>query len=326
MYDVITIGSATVDVFVRTKFYKMLHCHNKEELIAYPVGSKILIEELNVTVGGGGTNTAVALSRLGHKVAFIGKIGSGHNSRRVINNLKQEKVNTSLIVRSKNHRTGFSIILDSKNHDRTVLTFRGSNNDLKFNEVSLKKLKAKWFYFSSMIGTSFKTLEKLAIYADKNNIKIAFNISSYLAKKGPSYLGSILKKVNILVLNKEEASILVGNDGIKNLLKKLHRLGPEIVAITDGKRGVYVICNNDFYYGRPNNVKVVETTGAGDAFASSFLSGIIRKNDIEFAISLGITNAQSVIQHHGAKTKLLTYNEALRTMKKNPIKVIKKRL
>ena len=55
-------------------------------------------------------------------------------------------------------------------------------------------------------------------------------------------------------------------------------------------------------------------------------SGIIRKNDIEFAISLGITNAQSVIQHHGAKTKLLTYNEALRTMKKNPIKVIKKRL
>ncbi len=326
MYDVITVGSATVDVFVRTKFYELLHCKNKEEVIAYPIGSKILIEELNVTVGGGGTNTAVALKRLGHKVAFIGKIGLGYNSRRVINNLKQEKVNTSLIVRSKKHRTGFSIILDSKKHDRTVLTFRGSNNDLKFNEVNLKKLKAKWFYFSSMMGASFRTLEKLASYASKNNIKIAFNISSYLAKKGASYLGSILKKTSILVLNREESELLVGKGSIETMLKKLNNLGPETAAITDGEKGVYVLHNNDFYYGKPNKVKVVETTGAGDAFASSFLSGIIRKNDIEFAIKLGTTNAESVIQHHGAKEKLLAYSEALKIMKRHPIKVVKKKL
>ena len=326
MYDVITVGSATVDVFVRTKFYKMLHCHNKEELIAYPVGSKILIEELNVTVGGGGTNTAVALSRLGHKVAFIGKIGSGHNSRRVINNLKQEKVNTSLIVRSKKERTGFSIILDSKNHDRTVLTFRGSNNDLKFSEINLRKLKAKWFYFSSMMGTSFKTLEKLASYAAKNKIKIAFNISSYLAKKGEDYLKNILKKVSILVLNKEEATLLVGKEGIKILFKKIHKLGPEIIAITDGKNGVYVFNDSFIYYVKSHKIKVVETTGAGDAFASSFLSGIIRKNDVEFAMKLGMTNAESVIQHHGAKEKLLTYKEALEIMRKSPIKVVKQKL
>ena len=325
MYDIITVGSATVDAFASTEFNKLIK-KKQRDFIAYPLGSKILIEELNVTVGGGGTNTAVALARLGHKVAFLGKIGVGHNSRRVINKLKKENVDTSLIIRSKKERTGYSIILDSKNHDRTVLTFRGSNSDLRFNEINLKKLKTKWFYFSSMMEQSFKTLEKLADYAAKNNIKIAFNISSYLAKKGKNYLKNILKKVDILVLNKEEASLLAGKDKIKSLLKKLSELGPKIVAITDGKHGVYVYEKGHIYYGKPTNVKIVETTGAGDAFASSFLSGIIKKNSIEFAVKFGMTNAESVIQHHGAKEKLLKYNEALKIMKKMPIRVIKKKL
>ncbi|MBU90646.1 carbohydrate kinase family protein [Candidatus Woesearchaeota archaeon] len=326
MYDVITVGSATVDALVKTEFCEMIHNKHEEDCIAYPVGAKILIKELILTIGGGGTNTAVALSRLGHKTAFLGKIGTGENSRRIINQLKKEKVNTSLIIRSKTGRTGYSIVLDSKEHDRTILTFRGSNSNLRFNEIKLRKLKTKWFYFSSMMQQSFKTLEKIANHAEKNNIKIAFNISSYLARKGKNYLKNILKKVNILVLNKEEAILLVGKGNIKALLKKINKLGPDIVAITDGKNGVYVYENNHIYCGKPTNVKIVETTGAGDSFASSFLCGIIRKNDIEFALTLGMTNAESVIQHHGAKEKLLKYNEAIKAMKKRPIKVIKKKL
>ena len=321
MYDVITVGSATVDALARTEFCEMIHDKKNKECIAYPVGAKILMEELVLTIGGGGTNSAVSLARLGHKVAFVGKIGSKYNSNRVIHQLKKEKVNTSLIIRSKTGRTGYSIVLDSKKHDRTILAFRGSNNDLGFNEINLKKMKTKWFYFSSLLGKSYKTLEKIANYASKNNIKITFNISSYLAKKGKKYLKNILRKTNILVLNKDEAHILIGKGRIEVLLKNLNKLGPEIVAITDGKNGVYVYNNNTIYFGKPNNIKIVETTGAGDAFASSFLCGIMRKNDIEFAMKLGMTNAESVIQYHGAKEKLLTYNEALKVMKRRPIKV-----
>ncbi len=321
MYDIITVGSATVDALVKTEFSEMLHGEHKEDCIAYPVGSKILIEELTLTTGGGGTNTAVSLARLGHKVAFLGKIGSKYNSSRVVKELKKEKVNTSLIIRSKTGRTGYSIVLDSKKHDRTILTFRGSNSDLRYSEIRLKKLKTKWFYFSSMIGASFETQKKIAKYVAKNNIKIAYNISSYLAKKGAPYLRNILKKTSILVLNKEEAALLVGKASINSMLKKINNLGPEIVAITDGENGVYALHNNTVYYGKSNKIKVIETTGAGDAFASSFLSGIVRKNDIKFALMLGMTNAESVIQHHGAKEKLLRYNEALKIMKKRPIKV-----
>ena len=147
MYDVITVGSATVDALVRTEFSEVVHGQHKEECIAYPVGAKILMKELILTVGGGGTNSAVSLSRLGHKVAFLGKIGLKENSRRVVNQLRKENVDISLIIRSKTGRTGYSIVLDSKKHDRTILIFRGSNNDLRFNEISLNKLKTKWFYF-----------------------------------------------------------------------------------------------------------------------------------------------------------------------------------
>jgi ribokinase len=323
MYDVITVGSATVDALVKTEFCEMLYGKNKEECVAYPTGSKILIEKLNLTVGGGGTNTAVALSKLGHKVAFIGKTGIHENSRRVLGALKKAKVSTSFVVRSKNGRTGYSIILDSLKHDRTILNFRGSNNNLKIQEVPLNKLKTKWFYFSSMIQESFHTLEKLAVYAKKNGIKVAFNTSSYLARKGKKYLGKILKNIEILILNFDEAQLLVGKyQDVKVLLGKLHDLGPNIVAITDGKKGVFVLGDGTFYHGHARNVKVAETTGAGDAFASTFLSGMIRKKDIVFALKLGMANAESVIQKHGAKEGLLSYSKAMKAMKYFKVKEI----
>ena len=272
------------------------------------------------------TNTAVSLARLGHKVAYLGKMGMLENAQRIINELKNEKINTSFIIQTKTSRTGYSIVLDSIKHDRTILNFRGSNNDIGYNEINLKKLKAKWFLFTSMIEQSFYTEEKLASFAKRNNIKLAFVLSSYLTKKGPKKLKNILKKVNIIILNKDEAQILLGKDKIENLLKKLNKLGPEIVAITDGRHGVDVLHNNIHYFGKINNIPVIETTGAGDAFASSFLSGIIKKNNIEFAIQLGMTNAESVISYHGAKNKLLSYKEALKIMKRRPIKITKKKI
>ena len=170
MYDIITVGSATVDVFAKTKFselIKIMDSKGEKDFLAYPTGAKILIEELVFTTGGGATNTAACFSRLGYRVACISKLGCGANANKIIRHLRKEKVDSSLIVCSKNGRTGYSIILDSLEHDRTILAFKGSNNDLRFNEIKLNKLKTKWFYFSTMMDGSFKTLEKLAKFAEK---------------------------------------------------------------------------------------------------------------------------------------------------------------
>ena len=327
MYDVITVGSATVDVFAKTHFselIKIIDPKGEIDLLAFPSGSKILVEDLEFTTGGGGTNTAVCLSRLGHKVAFLGKLGQGTNSDFIHKNLVKEKID--LLCSHGKGNAGYSVILDTLEHDRTILAYKGINDELKKEDVPFRKLKTKWFYFSTMMEESFHTQEKLAEFAQQHNIKVAFNPSTYLAEKGARNLKNLLNGTELLVLNKEEACLLVGKEEMEGLLFKLRSLGPKIVVITDGKHELFVIDKNHIYFAKPPFVKVVDATGAGDAFAASFLSGIIRKNDIEFAIKLGFVNSQSVIAHYGAKNILLSYKEAMKSIKKLKIRINKKKI
>jgi sugar/nucleoside kinase (ribokinase family) len=178
-----------------------------------------------------------------------------------------------------------------------------------------------------MVDESFKELEKITIYAKKNKIKVIFNPSSYLAEKGIDYLRKVLDGTDALILNKEEAKYIVGNHEIDELILELKKQTKcPIVIITDGKDGTYVNDGKNIYHGIAHNIKVIETTGAGDAFGSSFVSGLIKKNNIEFAIKLAMTNAESVITHHGAKTNLLTWKKAITIMRKRPITVKKKKI
>lgn len=325
MYDVITVGSATLDVFAKTKseLIKIETPTAEEELIAYPSGSKIIMTHLEFMTGGGGTNTAVSFSKMGLKTAYLGKVGEDENGNRILQQLKKEKVDF-VGVREKG-MSGYSIILDSIKEDRTILVHKGVNDDLKFPEIGLNRLKTKWFYFSSMMGESYKTLEKLSDYAKKNSIKVAFNPSSYLTKKGLTFLKKVLMNTNALILNKEEAEMLVGKGEMKSLLKAIHKSGPEIAIITDGKKGAFASDGKKLYFVKPHKVKVVETTGAGDAFASGFVSGLIKKNDIKFALKLGLTNAESVVCCYGAKNGLLKYKDALDKMKKMGIHIKEKK-
>src|SRR3989338_2971813 len=101
MFDVIAVGSATVDVFARTNFSELIKIFDSKgetDLVAYPVGAKLLLEELNFTTGGGATNAAVCLTNLGHKVACISKIGTGPSAEQVIRDLKKYRINTSMLV------------------------------------------------------------------------------------------------------------------------------------------------------------------------------------------------------------------------------------
>lgn len=315
MYDVVTVGSATLDVFVYTE---LAGIGKREKLIAYPAGSKILIKKLEFMTGGGGTNTAVSFSRLGLKTAYLGKMGKDDSARRIIEQLKKESVDF-IGKRGTNDFTAYSVILDSKEHYRTILTYKGISNHLGFKEINKQKLKTKWLYFSSLMGKSFQTQKKLAEYARKNRIKLAYNPSDYQIKR--SDIDYILKRTHVLVFNRREARLLTGKRNVKRQMKIISRMGPEIICITDGPNGDYVFDGKNFYFMKPHRIKIKERTGAGDAFASAFLTGLIKKGDIKFAMNLALANAESVIMYHGAKNKLLTYKEVLKKINSRPVKV-----
>jgi len=321
MFDIITVGSATIDVFAHTdsNLITIKSPNSDKEFIAYPAGTKMLIKKLDFLVGGGGTNTATTFARLNFKTAYLGKIGKDENGLKIFKFLKKENIT---FIGALGDISGYSIILDSIDEDRTILTYKGCNNNLSYKEIKKSNLKTKWFYFSSMIEESFETLKKLAIYAHENNIKIAFNPSSYQTEKGTEHLQDILKYTHILILNKEEAQNLVGKEDISELARQLSLFGPEIVVITDGKNGAYCYDEKHLYFIKPTSKTVIETTGAGDAFASGFVAGQMFNKDTEFCMKLGMHNAESVVQHFGAKNIILTKNKALELIKKDkrPIK------
>ncbi|MFC1769198.1 carbohydrate kinase family protein [Nanoarchaeota archaeon] len=322
MFDVITVGSANVDVFACTKYHRE---KRMGKLVAYPVGEKILLKEIEFTTGGGGTNSAVALARLGLKVGFVGILGNDEYGEIIKKEMKKEKIK-DLTQMCHADCTGYSVVLDSIAHDRTIFVFKGANDHLDYNKIKKNKLKTKWFYFSTLLNKSYKTLEKISEFAKKNKIKIMLNASSYLARKGPKFLKKILNNTKILILNLEESKMMVGSGSTEVLLRKLRDLGPEIVIITDGKHGVHVYDGEKIFYGKPHNIKILETTGAGDAFASGFLYGYISKNNISDGIRCGVTEAESVIQHHGAKNKLLRKKEMNSLLKRNPVKITERKV
>lgn len=309
-YEIICVGSATMDAYVRTEKEKDI-ISQKKEFIAYPLGAKLLVNDLNFLIGGGGINTSFAIKKLGKKVAYVGAVGKDHMGKQIITDLNKEKI--PFIGQITDEKTDFSIVLDSIKRDRTVLNYKNASKHLRFDKIPKSNLKTKWFYFSSLVDESYKCLEDISEYARKNNSKILFNPSYYIAEKGEKYLAKLLANTNILICNLEEARLVLDakHAPIKILLKRLMFRGPQIVVITDGPNGAYAMRCNKYYYIHGRDVKVIETTGAGDCFASTFLVGIIDKDDMEYALKTAMINAESVISHSGSTERLLTKKEIL---------------
>lgn len=308
MFDVITVGSSAIDAFIHTDSNQteIINIHNHID-VAYPLGAKILLRELEFFTGGGGTNSAVAFSRLGLKTGFIGRVGNDINGDIILEELKKENVT---FLGYKKGISGYSVVLDAVASDRTIFTFKGCNDDLSYRKIKIPE--TRWFYFSSMMNKSFNTLKKMSYYANIHNIKIAFNPSLYLAKKEAWRLKPVIRNTEILIFNKEEALAFLGKniDNIFRLLYEVYKLGPKIVVITDGKNGVTCLDSAEgyFYSVKPVKLKIKETTGAGDAFASGFVAAKIRGKNTEYALRLGMLNAESVITHKGAKNILLGHD------------------
>lgn len=296
MFDIISFGSAVVDVFVHTDVTE------KKNLICYSAGEKILIKDLKFDIGGGGTNTAVAFARLGLKTGCICNVGNDEDGSKILDLLKKEKVEFLGRV-DKTGMSGYSVILDSRGGERTILAYKGVNNNVDINKLGINNLNCKWLYYSALLEKSFESQKKLAFIMHKKGVKIAFNPSFYIIDN--ENILNLLKITEILILNKEEAYALYKRYKAKGgLLEGLRELGPKIVLVTNKDKETWCYDGSRHYSIMPHKIKIVERTGAGDAFASGFVAGQIVGRSIEESLKLGLKESESVIQYFGAKNKL----------------------
>lgn len=305
MYDVITIGSGLRDVFLLSDQFKLIANADfeggKAECVA--LGSKIEINDIVLTTGGGATNAAVTFARLGLKTAAVCRIGDDAGGRDVIEDLKKEGVATTLVRRVAKGVTGYSTLLTASNGERTALAYRGVSGTFGTGDVPFAKCRAKWFYVTSLAG-NVALLKKIAAHAKSSGTSLAWNPGRKEIEKGLGAIKSILPSVRVLLMNKEEAAELSGKSTVEEMFAVLATPG-NVVVITDGPRGAFVQRDGLTIMSPGSGKQAVSQTGAGDAFGSGFVAGLIKADDLRMALAVGMINAQSVITKVGAKAGIL---------------------
>lgn len=322
MKDVLVIGSATRDLFfegvpfveVKSKKFKV------GRGIALPYSGKVKVPKITFTIGGGGVNVATTFSRQGFKSICITSIGDDNGGKEIIDRLKKEKIDAQYIQIHKNLPTAYSTIFLDKTGERTILSHKGAGDEISEKQIPWNnKIKARWMYLSSLAGNK-NLLIKAVNFAAKNKIFLAIN-PGMGELKNFRLMPRLLKRFDIFVLNQEEASYLadVPFKEEKKLFKRLDDLIEGLVVMTKGPKGLTISDGKHMWQvGTYKEKRVVDRTGAGDSFASGFVSAFINKKikkignrsifeekDVEQAIKQGSANATSVVEYVGAQTGIL---------------------
>ncbi|MFW6159476.1 MAG: PfkB family carbohydrate kinase, partial [Planctomycetota bacterium] len=221
-FDFVCVGGATQDVFVSSDASKVMtlsDIREERQLLCFDYGGKLTVDHIEFTTGGGATNTAVSLARLGARSAFVGKTGTDRIGRLVLEELGEYGVDTSYGLVSEARPTGYSVILTSFEGDRTVLVHRGANEEMKADEIDWSFIdRTGWLYVTSLSGGSAELLGPLAERAVAAGLDIAFNPGSTQLEAGLDGLGDILRATTVLLLNKEEAARLSGKPPVKDVI------------------------------------------------------------------------------------------------------------
>ncbi|MFA6304780.1 MAG: carbohydrate kinase family protein [Patescibacteria group bacterium] len=321
-YDVISIGGITEDIMFHTDDLQVLknpQTGGANKLFAFEAGDKIVSDkEVVYTFGGGGGNSAVGFARLDLKVALVGALGADPSSLKIIQHFKKEGINVKGLQQIAHYWTGLSFVITAgQGNDHVIFTHRAANDRFQLSISNLLSFKTQWYYVTSLSGEFWQdNLQIIFDSAEKRKIKVAWNPGGIQLAKGYQWLKKYLRKCDVLILNKQEAMELVSSFGKKvskvpELLEILASLGPSIVSISDGPRGAYVYSQKQVYFKKALPFKAVNTTGAGDAFGSSLIGGLILyQGDVEKSLHLAIIRSNFVVRKIGAQNGLLTLKEA----------------
>ncbi len=322
MFDVVTIGSVTRDAFFDVPSFPTIADKKTPSGKAFllPLGDKLDVENVFFTIGGNAANASVTFARQGLRAACVGRRGSDLSGEAIVRRLTKEKIETKFLSADKQLPTSYSVLL-VQDGERTILNYHGASNHFGIREVPLPKLKSAWWYLS-LAGESSRMFPTLVAWAVKNDIALAFNPSGYHVARHRADILRLIKHISFLVLNEEEAAQLVGipfSRPHEVFAALARRMGEGVVAVTNGNKGV-TVCDGGRVYtaGIFKEKRLVDRTGAGDAFGSGFVAALIRQGarnkttgavtpqQIKEAIRIASANATSVVERYGATEGLLT--------------------
>lgn len=312
MYDIISVGDATIDCFVKINDAHVQCTVNKESCeLCVKYGDKIAVEEIQNMVAGNAANNAVGSARLGLKTAIFLNVGADDSGFKIKKKLVEEKVDPVYIKVNEGMDSNYSV----------VLRFQGERSIFVYHQqwqYQLPQMEpAKWVYYTSASASfangSFSA--DLAKYVTDNGVKMGYNPGTYQMKAGVKNFPEVLAATEVFFVNVEEAKRILGIAeekpmDIKELMQKTRTdLGLKTVVITDGREGSYSFDGTNFWKLSEFPGDRVEATGAGDSFATALCAGLFHGEPLEEAMVWGSINSASVVHEIGPQAGLLTLDE-----------------
>ncbi len=294
--SVVAIGDANVDLIAPVESFPSK-------------GGEVSTDKLHKCAGGSAANLCVALARIGLNSRFIGRVGDDPFGHFLIDNFRKEKVDISQLQIDGKVGTGLQFIAITRDGERTMYGFRGANIYLAADEINMNPVKSSRIFhisgYALLRDPQRKTTIKILKVARGAGALVSLDVGVLPATRATNRVCSILRCVDILFLGEREASALVGTSKPEKAARDLLKFGPKIVALKLGRKGCFILTEMEKVRFPAFPIKVVDTTGAGDAFDAGFLTGVIEKWGLKrtarFANALGSISTTKI----GAQSGLL---------------------
>lgn len=303
--DVVAVGDTTEDIFLGLHDAS-LQCDidgaNCKLCLDY--ADKIAVESKTVIPAvGNAANHAIGIARLGLQAGLYTVVGNDDQGKKAKEILDQNHVDISFLTFDEQRGTNLSIVINFRT-ERTILVYHEPRT-YQLPDIS----PTKWIYLTSASGDGVADLHAQTLdFLDKHpETKLALNPGTHQIHLGKDELMPVLKKTNLLFVNKEEAAQVLEMEtrDIKKLAEGFHAIGIATVVITDGPEGAYASDGRQIYHLDIYPGPVIERTGAGDSFGSGMLAALIHKQTLVEAMRWGNANSTSVVQYIGAREGLL---------------------
>lgn len=320
--DVTCIGDIVTDAFIKLIDDQAVAYENDQgKWLAMKFGTKLPYDHVEILEAvGNAANAAVAFSRLGLDTDFVTNVGDDAHGRDMIASLQKDKIDTRFVRINRGKQSNYHYVLWYK-EERTILI---KHEEYNYHWPHLAKDEVpRWVYFSSISENALDYHDDVADWLDKHpDVKLAFQPGTFQMEAGTDRLKRLYARSEVMILNREEAAYVTGGsrDNLHDLFDRIHGLGVKISVITDGPDGAYASDGTQrlqmpLY---PDPAPPKERTGAGDAFASTFVAALAKGNTIEGALQWAPINSMNVVQHTGAQAGLLKEDDLEDLLRKSP--------
>ncbi|PYV45939.1 MAG: hypothetical protein DMG06_00465 [Acidobacteria bacterium] len=313
--DVICLGILVADIFA-------------SPIDSIPeAGHLKLTDRLLLNIGGCAANTAADLRRLGRNVKVLGKVGEDLFGDFVLKDLERLGVDVSSVKRSQKHPTASTFILNVRGQDRRYIHCIGANADLTFADVDCSALDgARALYvggYMAMPGFGSHDLTQLFREAKKRSLTTVLDVVIPAGNLlSPEQIESMLSYTDVFLPNDDEAYALTGLREPAAQADFLARLNPDCtIVITQGSRGALARLDREVLHASSFKVNSLDESGAGDAFAAGFLTGLLEGWSLECTLRFASAAGASCTRALGCTTSVFGFEEAVAFIRENPLEI-----